>query len=184
MMEGHLNPRFDQCRLKAITGATLDYDVEPMHHLPANPMRYVKHPKVEKKPRERIILTLEEWQQIIGKFPAGSRYHIPLMIGFYTGLRISEAFALTWDDIDLENRTLSRVIHKELLFAFDYHSLRHPYVKHKTKSFLRNSRVFKADFCAPSHSLCTEVFHFPDNINLISGVNIHTFNQCVSQGGI
>ena len=64
------------------------------------------------------------------------------------------------------------------------HTFRHPYVKHKTKSFLRNSRVFKADFCAPSHSLCTEVFHFPDNINLISGVNIHTFNQCVSQGGI
>ncbi len=67
---------------------------------------------------------------------------------------------------------------------FRFHQLRHPYVKHKTKSFLRNSRVFKADFCAPSHSLCTEVFHFPDNINLISGVNIHTFNQCVSQGGI
>ena len=64
------------------------------------------------------------------------------------------------------------------------HAIRHPYVKHKTKSFLRNSRVFKADFCAPSHSLCTEVFHFPDNINLISGVNIHTFNQCVSHGGI
>ena len=68
--------------------------------------------------------------------------------------------------------------------GFHFHQLRHPYVKHKTKSFLRNSRVFKADFCAPSHSLCTEVFHFPDNINLISGVNIHTFNQCVSQGGI
>lgn len=67
---------------------------------------------------------------------------------------------------------------------FTPHQIRHPYVKHKTKSFLRNSRVFKADFCAPSHSLCTEVFHFPDNINLISGVNIHTFNQCVSQGGI
>jgi integrase len=29
------------------------------------------------------------------------------MIGFYTGLRISEAFALTWDDIDFENRTLT-----------------------------------------------------------------------------
>ena len=46
-------------------------------------LRYArKSPKVEKKPRERIILTLEEWQQIIDKFPAGSRYHIPLMIGF------------------------------------------------------------------------------------------------------
>ena len=76
-----------------------------------------------------------------------------------------------------------RVVYS-LDFEVTPHQLRHPYVKHKTKSFLRNSRVFKADFCAPSHSLCTEVFHFPDNINLISGVNIHTFNQCVSQGGI
>lgn len=63
--------------------------------------------QVEKKPRERIILTLEEWRQIIDRFPAGSRFHIPLMIGFYTGLRISETFALTWDDVDLENRTLT-----------------------------------------------------------------------------
>ena len=29
------------------------------------------------------------------------------MIGFYTGLRISEAFALTWDDIDFKNHTLT-----------------------------------------------------------------------------
>lgn len=135
IMEGHLKPRFGKYRLKAITAATLqeyandlkmnglskahldgilsvfsaalDYAVEPLHYLPANPMRYVKHPKVEKKPRERIILTLDDWQRIIDRFPAGSRYHVPLMIGFYTGLRISETFALTWDDIDLENKTLT-----------------------------------------------------------------------------
>lgn len=135
IMERHLKPKFGQYRLKAITaaalqeyannlkmegyskshltgilsvfGAAMDYAVEPMHYLPANPMRYIKTPKVEKKPRERIILSLEEWQKIISRFPAGSRYHIPLMIGFYTGLRISEAFALTWDDIDFKNRTLS-----------------------------------------------------------------------------
>ena len=29
------------------------------------------------------------------------------MIGYYTGLRISECFALTWDDIDFDNKTLS-----------------------------------------------------------------------------
>lgn len=29
------------------------------------------------------------------------------MIGYYTGLRISEAFGLTWDDVDLEGRTLT-----------------------------------------------------------------------------
>lgn len=135
IMEGHLKPRFGKYRLRAITaatlqeyanalkmnglakhsitgilsvfGAALDYAVEPMHYITANPMRYVKYPKMEKKPRERIILTLEEWKRIIERFPEGNRYYIPLMIGFYTGLRISEAFALTWDDIDLENKTLT-----------------------------------------------------------------------------
>ena len=94
----------------------------------------------------------------------------------------------TWDGKALHPSTVTGWFHNFIarsdLPPISIHSLRHPYVKHKTKSFLRNSRVFKADFCAPSHSLCTEVFHFPDNINLISGVNIHTFNQCVSQGGI
>lgn len=135
IIEGHLKPEFGVYRIKALTsailqeyanslkmngyskshmvgilsvlGAALDYAVEPLHYLLANPMRYVKYPKVEKKPRERIILELDEWQKIINRFPAGSRYYIPLMIGFYTGLRISEAFALTWEDIDLKNRTLS-----------------------------------------------------------------------------
>lgn len=135
IIQGHLIPRFGIYRLKAITpailqeyavdlkmnglarhsitgilsvfSAALNYAVEPMHYLPSNPMQYVKFPKVEKAPRERIILTLDEWQRIIDRFPSDSRYHIPLMIGFYTGLRISEAFALTWDDIDFEKRTIT-----------------------------------------------------------------------------
>ena len=76
------------------------------HYISQNPMKSVKFPKVERKPRERIILTLDEWQRIIDRF-RDTRYYIPLMIGFYTGLRISETFALTWDDIDFEKRTLS-----------------------------------------------------------------------------
>ena len=74
--------------------------------LPSNPMQYVKFPKVARKPRERIILTLDEWGQIRDRFQT-TRYYIPLMIGFYTGLRISETFGLTWDDIDFEKRTTS-----------------------------------------------------------------------------
>ena len=86
--------------------AALDYAVEPLHYIAQNPMTYVKTPKVERKPRERIILDLEDWNRIMERF-TGTRFYIPLMIGFYCGLRISETFALTWDDIDLENKTLS-----------------------------------------------------------------------------
>jgi len=135
IIEGHLKPKFGHYKLKALTAAalqeyanslkmngysknhiigilsvisaSLDYAVEPLHYITSNPMHYVKIPKVEKPPKERIILTLEDWQRIIERFPAGSRYYIPLMIGFYTGLRISEAFALTWDDIDFDKRTIT-----------------------------------------------------------------------------
>lgn len=134
IIEGHIKPKFGQYKLKAINSAVLqeyannlklngyskshivgiltvfqsalDYAIEPLHYISQNPMKSVKFPKVERKPRERIILTLDEWNMIIDRF-RDTRYYIPLMIGFYTGLRISEAFALTWDDIDLENKTLS-----------------------------------------------------------------------------
>lgn len=133
-MEGHIKPKFGSYKLKALNPtvlqeyandlkingysrkhimgiltmfqSALDYAIEPLHYISQNPMKSVKTPKVEKKPRERIILTLDEWNTIIDHFQ-GTRYYIPLMIGFYTGLRISEAFALTWDDIDLKNKTLS-----------------------------------------------------------------------------
>lgn len=167
IIEGHLKPRFGKYRLKAISsallqdyandlkmnglskshmagilsifGAALDYAVEPMHYLTANPMRYAKCPKVEKKPRERIILTLEEWERIIERFPANSRYHIPLMIGFYTGLRISEAFALTWDDIDFDKREIT--VNKQVVkrnFGADVRKV----VEKKGKKELKSSWYF------------------------------------------
>lgn len=86
--------------------AALNYAVEPLQYISQNPMLYVKIPKVEKKPKERIVLSIDEFNQIITRF-MHTRYYIPLMIGFHTGLRISETFALTWDDIDFERRTLT-----------------------------------------------------------------------------
>lgn len=134
IIEAHIKPKFGHYKLKAINPtvlqeyanslklngyskshiigiltvfqSALDYAIEPLHYISQNPMKMVKFPKVERKPRERIILTLQEWNTIIERF-RDTRYYIPLMIGFYTGLRISEAFALTWDDIDLENKTLT-----------------------------------------------------------------------------
>ncbi len=135
IIESHLKPKFGKYKLKSLNAATLqeyanhlkmhgyskshvvgiltifqtalDYAVEPLHYIPFNPMKQIKYPKIERKPKERIILTLDEWNKIISRFPPESRFHIPLMIGFFTGLRISEAFALTWDDIDFEKKTLT-----------------------------------------------------------------------------
>lgn len=135
IIETHLQPKFGQYKLKALTpsvlqeyanelklqgyakshitgilttfSAALNYAVEPLNYIPQNPLNYIRLPKIERKPRERIILDLEDWNTIINEFQPPSRFYLPLMIGFYTGLRISETFALTWDDIDLETQELS-----------------------------------------------------------------------------
>ena len=134
LIDGHLKPRFGTYKLKALSASVLqeyanelkgngfskshvvgilstfsgalDYAIEPLQYIKENPMRFVRIPAIEKEPRRRIILDLEDWQTIINRFPFGSRFHIPLMIGFYTGLRIGEVFGLTWDDIDLEKNEL------------------------------------------------------------------------------
>ncbi len=93
--------------IKAIINSALDYAVEPLQFLSNNPMRLVKTPVVTKPKRERIILDTSDWKSIISRFPFGSRFYIPLMIGFYTGVRISECFGLSWDNINLDDSTIS-----------------------------------------------------------------------------
>lgn len=167
IIENHLKPKFGHYKLKAINAASLqeyanqlkmngfskshmvgiltvfqsalDYAVEPLHYIAFNPMKQVKFPKIERKPRERIILTLDEWNRIIKRFPNESRFYIPLMIGFYTGLRISESFGLTWDDIDLDKKTLT--VSKQIVkrnFGADVRKV----VEKKGKKELKSSWYF------------------------------------------
>lgn len=174
IIEGHLKPKFGSYKLKAINPAVLqeyanslklngyskshivgiltvfqsalDYAIEPLHYISQNPMKSVRFPKVERKPRERIILSLNEWTTIINRFQ-NTRYYIPLMIGFYTGLRISEAFSLTWDDIDFKKRTLS--VNKQIVkrnFGADVRKV----VEQKGKKEQRSSWYFTTPKTAAS----------------------------------
>lgn len=141
IIENHLKPTFGHYKLRALNSiaiqefanslklngyskshmvgilttlqTALDYAVQPLQYISQNPMHYVKFPKIEKKPKERIILKQEEFLEIINRFPQGNRFYIPLIIGWNCGLRISETFALTWDDIDFENKTIS--INKQIV---------------------------------------------------------------------
>lgn len=48
-----------------------------------------------------------EWiEKIFNRFPEGTTAHLPLMLGYKCGLRLGEAFAITWEDINFENKTL------------------------------------------------------------------------------
>ncbi len=54
-----------------------------------------------------VYLTNVQLTNILSRFPIGHPSHIPLMIGLHCGLRLGEAFALTWDDIDFEKKKIS-----------------------------------------------------------------------------
>lgn len=135
IIENHLKPQFGQYKLKALATASIqdyinklkvdglakasvkgilsvlsaayEYAIEPLGYVRENPCARVRIPAFERQPKERYIISPEEFQQIIARFPEDNVYYLPLMVGYYTGLRISEAFALTWDDIDFDNQTLT-----------------------------------------------------------------------------
>ena len=135
IIENHLKPRFGQYKLKVLSSAAIqdyinqlkingmakasvkgilsvlsasyEYAIEPLQYVKSNPCERIKFPSFEQRSCKRVILQTDDFRKILNRFPEGNIFHIPLLIGYYTGLRISEAFALTWNDVDFENRTIS-----------------------------------------------------------------------------
>lgn len=135
IIENHLKPRFGNYRLRSLTtaavqeyanhlkmngmskasakgvisvlSASYEYAIEPLQYVKENPCARIKFPKFERRQQKRQVINPEYFKRILDRFPEGNIFHIPLLIGYYTGLRISETFALTWDDIDFKNKTLS-----------------------------------------------------------------------------
>ena len=74
-----------------------------------NPARMIGNIKSKKVKID--FWTLEEFQKVISLLYKGDYYEHYLFISFWllfmTGMRIGEAAALQWDDIDFEKRTLS-----------------------------------------------------------------------------
>lgn len=93
-----------------ILSGSLKYAVYPLGYIKENPMTYVTMPKFKEKPKnsdDLKIITLEQFNKIMQRFPEGSSFYIPLQIAFNTGLRRGEVCALQWDNIDLDNKTIT-----------------------------------------------------------------------------
>ena len=91
----------------AVLSGALKYAIEPMQYIQYNPCNYIKFPKFAKRQQVRYFITRENFDKILERFPESTPYYLPFLIGYYTGLRIGEVFALTWDEIDMEKRTLT-----------------------------------------------------------------------------
>lgn len=140
VVENHLKPAFGKYRLAAINAAALqgwanrlkfnglsrssitnimgvmrealNYAVT-LQYIQYSPMVFIRTPDSIRPPYERSLVSAEDWDRIIRRFPEGDRYHIMLLIGRYTGLRIAEVCGLTWDNIDLDAGTIT--VERQLL---------------------------------------------------------------------
>ena len=62
---------------------------------------------IPKRCSPHVYLTKEQLSAIFERFPLGSSCYLPLMIGLHCGLRLGETYALTWDDVDLDEKKIS-----------------------------------------------------------------------------
>lgn len=115
--------------------SALKYAVYPCKFIKDNPMNYIKFPKYNQSESNRTIITIQDFKKITDKYPFGSYPYIPLVIGYYTGCRISEVIGLSWDDVNFTNNTIS--INKILLKKENKIYIGPP----KTKSSIRTIKI-------------------------------------------
>ena len=83
---------------KAVLSIALKYAVYPAELFTPNPAAGISIPRsAPRKVTPRIIITPEQFAAI----PVEEKYYHTYKILYHTGLRLSEALGLAWDDIDL-----------------------------------------------------------------------------------
>lgn len=95
--------------IKGILTGSLKYAVK-QNMIRYSPMVNVALPSPRNeqfKPRTapHVFIPPQKIKEILARFPEGTSTHIPMMLGYKCGLRIGEAFAGTWDDVNFDKHT-------------------------------------------------------------------------------
>ena len=143
IVKNHVKPNIGFYRLSQITSATLQefinkiyveksfsknflknilkvlktsfaYATDVVGFVKYNPAVKVKLPSYDIPDSDPVhIFTKEEVDMILNRFKKNSCVYYAFLTAYYTGLRVSEVFGLTWEDIDFEKKTLT--VNKNIL---------------------------------------------------------------------
>ena len=61
---------------------------------------------MSQKKNAKQVYAIDEIEKILSRFKKNKTLICAFLTACYTGMRTGEVFALTWDDIDLENRII------------------------------------------------------------------------------
>lgn len=99
--------------LKVLKGS-LGYATDVVGFIKVNPSLKVRLPKYDIPDSDPVyILSNDEVEKILERFSNNPCVYYAFLTAYYTGLRISEVFGLTWDDIDFVKRTIT--VNKNIL---------------------------------------------------------------------
>ena len=103
--------------IKGILSSSLNYAVQPLHYINASPMTYVKIPKGSRSTFRssqyvRDVIEKDVIDKIFERFPKGSSTYLPMLFAYHCGMRLGEAYAVTWDNVNFEDKTIT--INKQL----------------------------------------------------------------------
>ena len=132
---------------------------------PCAPIEVIKNPNAKKN--EMKYWTLDQFNLFI-PFVTNPMYNLLFKNQFYNGTRIGEALALTWEDIDFENKTIT--INKT--WSKDLHQVTTP----KTNNSYRTITI--PSFLCDNFKAYKELLDVPDK-SFIFGIDTPISNTAV-----
>ena len=87
---------------------SLKYACYTLNYINSNPGENVHVPKINKIDKDPAhIFTQEEVERILNRFRGTHSIYYAFLTAYYTGMRVSEVYGLTWDCIDFDKKTIT-----------------------------------------------------------------------------